>query len=166
MIITPVTRTVVRSQAIVSNAPGGVLTFTNWLSFSGGTVKGLFRLLVRWAISAAGVAVAAWLVPGITLADAHHVRTLLIVALVLGLVNAFIRPIVSGLACGLVVLTLGLFTLVVNGLMLWLASYISEHWLTAGFHVDGLWSAVLGAIIISVFSFLVSTFVGTRKRKR
>ena len=131
MIITPVTRTVVRSQAIVSNALGRMLTFTNWLSFSGGSRERTFPP-----------------------------------SRPLGLVNAFIRPVVSGFACGLIVLTLGLFTLVINGLMLWLASYISERWLASGFHVDGLWSAVLGAIIISVFSFLVSTFVGTRKRKR
>jgi putative membrane protein len=129
-------------------------------------VKGLIRLLVRWAICAAGVWVAAWLVPGISVTGGHHVWTLLLVALVLGLVNAFIRPIVSGLACGLVVLTLGLFTLVINGLMLWLASYISQRWLDLGFHVDGFWSALLGAIIISVFSFLVSTFVGARKKRK
>lgn len=129
-------------------------------------MKGLIRLLVRWAISAGGVAVAAWLVPGINLTGNHRVWTLLLVALVLGLVNAFIRPIVSGLSCGLIVLTLGLFTLVINGLMLWLASYISERWLDLGFHVDGFWSAALGAIIISVFSFLVSTFVGARNKGR
>ncbi len=129
-------------------------------------MKRLLRLLLRWAISAGGVAVAAWLVPGITLTGSHRVWTLLLVALVLGLVNAFIRPIVSGLSCGLIVLTLGLFTLVINGLMLWLASYISEHGLGLGFHVDGFWSALLGAIIISVFSFFVSVVTGTRDRRR
>jgi putative membrane protein len=129
-------------------------------------VKGLFRLLVRWAISAAGVAVAAWLLSGISVTGSHRVWTFLLVALVLGLVNAVIRPIVSGLSCGLVALTLGVFTLVINGLMLWLASYISDRWLGLGFHVAGFWNAVLGAIIISVFSFLVSTFVGARKKRR
>jgi putative membrane protein len=129
-------------------------------------MKGLFRLLVRWAISAGGVAVAAWALPGISVTGDHRVWTFLLVALILGLVNAFIRPIVSGLSCGLIVLTLGLFTLVINGLMLWLASYISERWLNLGFHVDGFWNAVIGAIIISAFSFLVSTFVGARKKGR
>ncbi len=90
--------------------------------------------------------------------------TLLLVALVLGLVNAFIRPILATLSCGLIVLTLGLFTLVINGLMLWLASYIAAHGLGLGFRVDGFWNAVLGALIITVFSFLVSTFVGARKK--
>jgi putative membrane protein len=128
-------------------------------------VKGFARLIVRWAISAAAVAVAAWIVPGISLTGNHRVWTLILVALVLGLVNAFIRPLLSVVSCGLIVLTLGLFTLVINGLMLWLASYISLHWLGLGFHVDGFWAAVLGAILISVFSFLVSTFVGARKRR-
>lgn len=129
-------------------------------------MKGLFSLLVRWAISAAGVAVAAWLLSGISVTGSHRVWTFLLVALVLGLVNAVIRPIVNGLSCGLIVLTLGLFTLVINGLMLWLASYISDRWFGLGFHVAGFWNAVLGAIIISVFSFLVSTFVGARKKRR
>jgi putative membrane protein len=126
-------------------------------------VKVLVRLLIRWTISAAGVAVATWIVPGITVSGNHRVWTLLAVALVLGLVNAFIRPVATGLSCGLIVLTLGLFTLVINGLMLWLASYISERGL--GFHVHGFWSAVLGALIISIISFLVSTFVRVQKRR-
>lgn len=129
-------------------------------------MKGSVLLLVRWAISAAAVAVATWIIPGISVTGYHRVWTVILVALVLGLVNAFIRPIVTGLSCGLIVLTLGLFTLIINGLMLWLASYISLHWLSLGFHVGGFWNALLGSIVISVFSFLVSTFVGTRKRKR
>ena len=91
--------------------------------------------------------------------------TVILVAAVLGLVNALIRPLLSVVSCGLIVLTLGLFTLVINGLMLWLASWICTHWLSLGFRVDGFWAAVLGAIVISVFSFLVSTFVGARKRR-
>ena len=128
-------------------------------------MKGFVRLIVRWAISAAAVAVAAWIVPGISLTGNHRVWTLILVALVLGLVNAFIRPLLALVSCGLIVLTLGLFTLVINGLMLWLASYISLHWLGLGFHVDGFWAAVLGSIVISVVSFLISTFAGQRKRK-
>lgn len=127
-------------------------------------MKKLIFLLLRWAISAGGVAVAAWALQGISVSGDHRVWTLLLVALVLGLVNAIIRPILSMLSCGLIVLTLGLFTLVINGLMLWLASYISVHGLGLGFHVDGFWSAVLGALIVTVFSFLVSTFVGARKK--
>jgi putative membrane protein len=128
-------------------------------------MKGFFFLLVRWAISTGGVALAAWIVPGISVSGDHRVWTLLLVAVVLGLVNAIIRPILALLSCGLIVITLGLFTLVINGLMLWLASYIAVHWLDLGFQVDGFWNAVLGAVIITVFSFLVSTFVGARKKR-
>ena len=128
-------------------------------------MKKFFLLMVRWAISAGAVAVAAWIVPGIGVTGQHRVWTVILVAVVLGLVNALIRPVLSVVSCGLIVLTLGLFTLVINGLMLWLASWICTHWLSLGFHVDGFWPAVLGAIVISVFSFLVSTFVGVRKRR-
>ena len=124
------------------------------------------KFLIRWGITAAAVAVAAWLVPGISVDEPHRVWTVLLVALVLGLVNAFIRPLLSLLSCGLIVLTLGLFTLVINGLMLWLASAITTNWLGLGFHVNGFWNAVLGALIISVISLLVSTFAGKKKLKR
>ncbi len=123
------------------------------------------KFLVRWGITAAAVAVAAWIVPGITVDEPHRVWAVVLVALVLGLINAFIRPVIYALSCGLIVLTLGLFTLVVNGLMLWLASWIMVNWVGLEFHVDGFWSAVLGGIIISVVSIVVSIFVGKKKGK-
>lgn len=123
----------------------------------------MVRFLLRWGITAAAVAVAAWIVPGITVADPHRAWTVVLVALVLGLVNAFIRPIVSFLSCGLIILTLGLFTLVINGLMLWLASWITGDWLGLAFEVSGFWAAFLGALIVSVVSAIVSTFVGKRR---
>ena len=83
----------------------------------------------------------------------------MLVALVLGLVNAFIRPLLSALSCGLIILTLGLFTLVINAFMLWLASWIMVELIGLGFHVDGFWSALLGALIISVVSVVISIFV-------
>ncbi|MGI5940007.1 MAG: phage holin family protein [Thermoleophilia bacterium] len=123
-------------------------------------------LLTRWAITAAAVAVAAWLVPGIYVEEPHRIWTVVLVALVLGLVNALIRPFVSVLTCGLTVLTLGLFTLVINALMLWLASWIAAEGLGLGFHVDGFWNALLGSIIISIVSFIASTFVRDRHSRR
>lgn len=120
------------------------------------------RFLVRWGITAAAVAVAAWIVPGIVVDEPHRVWAVILVALVLGLVNAFIRPAIYALSCGLIVLTLGLFTLVINGLMLWLASWIMVHWIGLEFHVNGFWNAVLGALIISVVSVIVSVSVGKK----
>ncbi len=116
--------------------------------------------LIRWGITAGAVAVAALIVPGISVDEPHPVWAVLIVALVLGLVNAFIRPIVSLLACGCIVLTLGLFTLVINALMLLLAEWLVVDLLGMGFHVDGFWNALLGSVIISIVSFVASTFTG------
>lgn len=118
---------------------------------------------VRWGITSGAVAVAAWVLPGISVEDPHRVWTIVLVALVLGLINAFIRPILSALSCGLIILTLGLFTLVINGFMLWLASWITTNWIGLEFHVDGFWSAFLGALVVSVVSVILSTFVGEKK---
>ena len=124
------------------------------------------RFLLRWAITAASVAIAAWIVPGIYIDQPHRVLTVVLVALVLGLVNAFIRPLISVMSCGLIVLTLGLFTLVINGLMLWLASWITVHWLGLAFHVNGFWNALFGAIIISIVSLILSAFVGKKRLQK
>ena len=119
------------------------------------------RLVVRLLINAVALLVAAWLVPGIRLAAAgrdpsgHDWMMLILVALVFGLVNAIIRPLVILLSLPLEILTLGLFTFVINALMLWLTSAIAQR-LTLGFHVDGFWHAFLGALVISVVSFVLS----------
>jgi len=110
------------------------------------------------------VAVAAWLVPGIHVEEPHRVWAVVLLALVLGLMNAFIRPLISALSCGLIIMTLGLFTVVVNALMLWLASWIMVEFIGLEFHVDDFWSALLGALIISVVSVVASVFV--RKKYR
>ena len=121
------------------------------------------RFLLRWAITAAALWLAVYLVPGISLTGDHKALALLIVALVLGLINAFVRPILKLLSCGLIVLTLGLFLLVINGLLLWLAGYVSQHWLHLGFHVSGFGAAFVGALIVSVVSFIVSMLLGPRR---
>lgn len=111
------------------------------------------RLLLRWIGAAAAVAVAVWAVPGIRLEGG--ILPLLAVALVLGLVNALVRPILRWLSCGLIVLTLGLFLLVINAAMLLLAAWISRG-LGIAFEVDGFGAALVGSIIISAVSFIVS----------
>jgi putative membrane protein len=116
--------------------------------------------LIRWGVTAGAVAIAAWLVPGIYVDEPHRIWAVLVVALVLGLVNAFIRPIVAFLSCGCIVLTLGLFTLVINALMLLLAEWVTVELLGMGFHVDGFWNALLGSVIISIVSFVASSLIG------
>ena len=120
-------------------------------------------LLVRWLAAAAAVAVAVYVVPGIRLEGG--LASLLVVALVLGLVNALVRPLLRWLSCGLVVLTLGLFLLVINALMLLLAAWIARA-LGVGFHVDGFAAALVGSVLISLVSFLLSMVLGGDERGR
>lgn len=102
-------------------------------------------------------AVAVWIatvLPGITLEGertAVKVGTLLAVAVVFGVVNAVLKPVAQTLGCVLYVLTLGLFGLVVNGLLFWLTSYIAGQ-LSLPFHVEGFWAALWGALIVSLVS--------------
>jgi putative membrane protein len=115
------------------------------------------RFLVRLLINAAALWVAVRLVHGITYEGGGWLP-FLGVALVFGLVNAFIRPVLKLLSLPLIFLTLGLFALVVNGAMLWLTSALSGA-LGLGFHVDGCWTAILGALIVSIVSALLSVFL-------
>ena len=113
------------------------------------------NLIIRWIITAIALLVAVWVVPGITVAGDALVAVGA-TAVVLGLVNAVVRPILRFLSCGLIVLTLGLFLLVINGLMLWLAAYVAGEWLGVGFRVDGFVPAFLGGLVVSVVSFVLS----------
>jgi putative membrane protein len=122
------------------------------------------RILIRVVVSAVALAVAAWLVSGISVGpgtDRQRVLTVLAVAVVFGLVNAIIRPVVRLLTLPLLVVTLGLFTFVVNALMLLLTSWLADK-LDLAFTVHGFWSALLGAVIVSVVSFLLNLFVRDR----
>jgi putative membrane protein len=109
------------------------------------------RLLITWLINAAALFALPYLMHSISI---KSLSVALIAALVLGLVNALIRPLFILLTLPATVLTLGLFILVVNGLMFWLAAY-----LVPGFHVSGFWSAVGGALIYSIISWALSTLL-------
>jgi putative membrane protein len=115
------------------------------------------HLLVRLIINAAALFAAVQLIPGM-----HFVGgpgKLLLVALVFGLVNAVVRPVLTLLSCPLIVVTLGLFLLVINALMLGLTSWLSSR-LNLGFQVDGFWPALLGGLIIGLVSTALTLFVG------
>lgn len=116
------------------------------------------KLLVRWVIASLALFAAAWLVPGIRVSDTGWV-IFGVMAIILGLVNAIVRPVLKFLTCPLIILTLGLFVLVINGLSLWLASAIAVSWFHVGFYVDGFWSAFLGALIVSVVTVILSALV-------
>lgn len=126
----------------------------------------LVSLLIRWAINSLALWVAAEVIPGITYDDWLSV---VIAAAVFGLVNAFVKPLVFLVTLPITCLTLGLFILILNALMLGLTAWISGVF-DVGFEVDGVWPAVFGAIVISLISFALSqvriSFFSDRKRGR
>lgn len=111
--------------------------------------------VVKTLINAAAIWVAAWIVPGVGLTGDdtwHRILTVVLVALVFGVVNWLIKPVVKVLTLPLLVVTLGLVTFLVNALMLWLTSWASDR-LGLDFQVEGFGAAVLGALIISVVAW-------------
>ena len=120
--------------------------------------------LIRLLINAVALLITAWIIPGIHLGAAgpnptrNGWATLLIVALIFGLVNAVIRPILILLSLPLEILTLGLFIFVINAFMLLLTSWIAQA-VGVGFRVDKFLAALLGALIISIVSFVLSRAV-------
>ncbi len=117
------------------------------------------KLLLRWAITAIALVAAANIVPGIEIQDQNGWIAVLLMAVAVGLVNAFVRPLLQFLSCPLVLLTLGLFVLVINAVCLWLAAWLAEVVFGVGFSIDGFWPAFWGSIVVSIVSFLLSLFV-------
>ncbi|OGH92111.1 MAG: hypothetical protein A2534_02830 [Candidatus Magasanikbacteria bacterium RIFOXYD2_FULL_39_9] len=107
------------------------------------------KLILRWLVSAVTLMLVAYYIPGIVVENFYSAA---IAALILGLINALIRPLLILLTLPINILTLGLFTLVINALMFWLASSIVK-----GFYVVGFWPAFWGALIMWLASWLVSS---------
>jgi putative membrane protein len=119
------------------------------------------RFLIRVLASAAALAVATALVSGIELTTASvtsKVFTLIAVALIFGVINAILKPIVKVVGCAFYILTLGLIALVVNALLLWLTSWLAGK-LNLPWHITGFWPAFWGAIIVSVVGWLLSILI-------
>lgn len=129
--------------------------------------NGAVKHLVHIVVTAIALGVASWLLPGI-IVGAYHISghgitapsgvekavTLLAVAVIFGVINAVLKPIIKTLGCGLYVLTLGLAGLVVNGLLLWLVSYLASQ-LNLPFHITGFLPAVEGALIVGIVSWVL-----------
>jgi len=112
----------------------------------------MIRLVLRLAVNAVGLWVASYLIDGVDLSEEW--TSVLFVAVIFGLINAVLKPVAKVLTFPITVITLGLFTLVVNAAMLGLTA-----WTTDNLEVDGFWPAVLGALVISVVSWGLSVFV-------
>ncbi len=109
------------------------------------------RLLLLWILNAVALLAVTWLLPSIQVAD---FGTALVAALVLGFINTLVRPVLTLLTLPITVLTLGIFYLVLNGLLFWLVSA-----LLPGFHVDGFGSALVGAILYGVIAWALSALI-------
>ncbi|MFD9904745.1 phage holin family protein [Streptomyces sp. NPDC059063] len=123
------------------------------------------NFVVKTIANAVALAVAVWLLDKITLtghSTGSKTLTLLVVALLFGLVNFLVKPIVQVLTFPLFILTLGLITLVVNALMLLLTSWLADK-LDVSFHVEGFWTAVLGGLIISIVSWALNVALPDHK---
>ena len=120
------------------------------------------KFLLKVIINAVAIWLATLLLYGLEVVGgdetAQRVLVFLVVALVFGLVNAVVKPVVKLLSLPLYILTLGLFTLVVNAAMLWLVGWLSEQ-TEYGLRIDTFWTALVGALIISVASFIMSLVV-------
>lgn len=121
------------------------------------------KILIRLLINAAALWAAVRLVPGVSFTGDG--RLLLVVALIFGVLNASLKPLLMILTLPFLVLSLGLFTFVLNAFLLWTTSALSGA-MGLGFHVNGFWSAFLGALVVSAVSILLSMFVSQPDAKR
>ena len=121
------------------------------------------RFVVRLLVNAAALWVATRIVPGVTYSGG--VVPMLAVALVFGIVNAVIGTVAKIVTFPIIILTLGIFILVINGLMLMLTSALSQA-LELGFHVRGFWAAFWGALVVSLVSTVLSLFIRDSRRDR
>ncbi|WP_340539053.1 phage holin family protein [Nocardioides sp. GXZ039] len=126
------------------------------------------RILLRLITTALGVAAAAWLLDGIEFTGGpkqgwdevqHNLVPLLLVSAILGIITSFVKPLLTFLSIPLIVLTLGLFLLVINAAMLMLTGALADG-LDIPFRVDGFWTAVGGAVIITIVTWIVDGAVG------
>jgi putative membrane protein len=115
------------------------------------------KFLIKVVIDALALAAAAWLVGGIKVTEQareDQVIALVVVALIFGVINAFVAPVVKLLSLPFIIVTLGLFLLVINAALLLLTSWIAGE-IGLGFEVDGFWSAGLGAIVITIATWIL-----------
>ena len=123
------------------------------------TDRMLLNFALRTVVNAVALGVAAWAIPGITFgggSTGQVIWTVVLVALIFGILNAFIKPIIKLISLPLIILTLGLFVFIVNALMLELTSWLADKF-NLSFHVENFfWDAVFGALIITFVSMLLS----------
>jgi putative membrane protein len=121
------------------------------------------RFFLRWLINTVALYAAVWLVPGIH-PQSENWLSFVWLALIFGLLNALLRPLLKFLTCPLIILTLGLFTLLINTFLFWLAGIVGANF-HVGFIVDGFWPAFLGGLVVTIVSVILTAIFRDEGRK-
>jgi putative membrane protein len=121
------------------------------------------KFFLRWLINAVALYIAVAFVPGIHSQSANYLSFIWL-ALIFGLLNALLRPLLKILTCPLIILTLGVFTLLINTFLFWLAGLVGTNF-HVGFTVDGFWPAFLGGLVVTVVSVLLTMVFKDDKKK-
>jgi putative membrane protein len=121
------------------------------------------KFILRWVINAVALFLAVYLVPGVNLQGGWV--SIIWLALIFGLINAFLRPLLKLLTCPLIILTLGLFTLLINTFLFWLTSQVGQAF-GIGFTINGFWPAFLGGLVVTVVSVIMSLILKDELRHR
>ena len=121
------------------------------------------RFILRWIINAIALFLAVYIVPGVNLQGG--LPSLIWLALIFGLINAFLRPLLKLLTCPLIFLTLGLFTLLINTFLFWLTSQVGQAF-GIGFTINGFWPAFLGGLVVTVVSVILSLILKDELKRR
>ena len=123
----------------------------------------MIRFILRWAINTIAIFLAIRFVPGISLQSSWV--SIIWLALIFGLVNAFLRPLLQLLTCPLIILTLGLFTLLINTFLFWLTGQIG-HAVGISITINGFWPAFLGGLVVSIVSVVLTMILKDELKRR
>ena len=121
------------------------------------------NFLIRWIVTAIAVGAAVWIVPGIAAVGSNATIAIAAMALILSLINVSLKPILQALSMPITVLTLGIFYLIVNALLLELAAWAAGGIFGSGIVISGFGSALLGSIVISIVSAIVNSIIGNNE---
>jgi putative membrane protein len=121
------------------------------------------KFILRWTINAIALFLAVYFVPGINLESGW--TSIIWLALIFGLINAFLRPLLKLLTCPLILLTLGLFTLLINTFLFWLTGQVGQYF-GIGFTIENFWAALLGGIVVTVVSVVLSLILKDELKRK
>lgn len=122
----------------------------------------MMKYIIHFLITIMALMIAVIVLPGMYIQGTNAIAAFAVMALILGLLNIFLRPLMTLVSLGCIVFTLGLFLIIINAAILWISAWISVNWLNIGFHIDSFWTAIWGSLIVSIVSFVFSLVFRTR----